>query len=398
MSRAVIPESSYPHRVREKKHRAAMAAAASFVVLFVLVWVGCLPDLTPFPRSEAGVEGGTIAPQNVCGDGIIATLDDGGDAGESCDPADATVKGCRSCQIDCSEDGGSLDSAGRCYFALGQFTNYNDAKRACQNERAHLVTLSTPEEVMRVAMVAGGQPYWVGLSFVAALQGFQSSSESEPGFSSAGTSGPCEGCFGVTDGGPISSEVDAGPECVVARKDTVWRGIRCNGSEPLVTICEREPEGLRTTSCFGGFCLNIIKTAGAKTYLLGVGSASAAEADATCKSIAGRLAVFDSVEEREQIAREIVLRYPTDQETTYWIGLANDGASWAWDDGVAADASARRLPWGDKQPAVFEAGTPARAYLRIASVYDVGLAYADDNVVIGRRYICERKPAEAGAP
>ena len=51
----------------------------------------CLPDLRDLPvvvPSEAA------APISGCGDGIIATNDDGSDAGESCDPGGNTVIGC----------------------------------------------------------------------------------------------------------------------------------------------------------------------------------------------------------------------------------------------------------------------------------------------------------------
>ena len=404
MSRAVIPESSYPHPVREKKRAAVLAvrlgggAAVCSAALAMLAWAGCLPDLTPIPPVEAGIDAGEVLPSSYCGDGIIATLDDGGDAGESCDPADAAVLGCRNCKIECED---KLDEAtGHCYFALPtKYVQYGQAVTACRAANAHVVTLGSASEIDRATALAAGTPYWVGLAFDNVVPGFQSASSLEPGFPKESTSGPCEGCFGVgTDGGfiPPQDASSTNANCVVARSASSWVAQECIGTEPLTAICEREPEGVRTTSCIGGFCFNVLSTAGKKTYLLGVDSLSASEANATCRSLDGRLAVLETVEEREQIARELILRYPTDQETTYWIGVSTDDAgTWTWDDGVVvADGGARRSPWGDKQPTTpsVDASTPARAFMRIASIYDVSLAYGDTDPTSRRRYLCERTP------
>lgn len=372
-------------------------AAASLVALGVLSWAGCLPDLTPIPPVEAGPETTDPLPLSYCGDGVIATLDDGGDAGESCDPGDATVVGCRSCRIECEADGTLDEATGHCYFPLAtKYAKYGEAAAACRAANAHLVTFRGSSEVEIATSLAKGLPYWVGLIFDNEVPGFRSATTFEPGFPRESTSGPCEGCFAVgIDGGALPPEGDAAAgACVVARSPTSWLTHECIAStELLTTICEREPEGLRTTSCIGGFCFNVLRTAGKKTYLLGVDTLTASEANATCKSLDGRLAVLESAEEREQIARELVLRYPTDQETTYWLGLTSTGASWQWDDGEpATDASVRRLPWGDKQPAIVDASATARAYMRIANIYDVSLAYGDDDATMRRRYLCERTP------
>ena len=45
----------------------------------------------------------------------------------------------------------------------------------------------------------------------------------------------------------------------------------------VMRVCEREPPGLRTQSCIGGFCFNVVKTSGNKTYLLGVDSLTASD-------------------------------------------------------------------------------------------------------------------------
>lgn len=410
MSRAVIPESSYPHPVREKKRAAAAAvrlggvAAACAFGLALLGWAGCLPELTPIPPVEAGTEAGEVLPSSYCGDGIIATLDDGGDAGESCDPGDASVLGCRNCQTEC--EGTPDPTTGHCYFVLpAQAATYNTALSACRAANAHVVTLGTSEEIAFVAeKVAAGRAHWVGLNVENIFQAYKSASDLEPGFPSVPTTGPCEGCFALSgEGGIIAPEADGG-FCVASRPTeagTSWSALGCSGAAQLTTICEREPEGMRTTSCIGGFCFNLVATAGKKTYLLGVDTLTAAEANETCRSLddvdAGgrsRLAVFETIAEREAIAREIILRYPTDQETTYWIGVSTDDAgTWAWDDGLAvADAGTRRPPWGDKQPVSIDAGAPARAFMRIASIYDVSLAYADSDATSRRRYLCERTP------
>lgn len=369
---------------------AASLAAGAFAAASLAA--ACLPDLAPLGPEDAGAPFDTGPGLfRGCGDGVIETKDDGGDAGESCDPGDAEAKGCLSCQITCE---GKYDPAsGHCYFAAGESATYNAALSRCTAENAHVVTFATQGEVDLVDSLVDGGAFWVGLSLTSAVAGFESAPRDEPGYPIPPTSGPCEGCFAVgADGGelPLDAPDASLPNCVVSRGKGSWTRTPCTGAS-FATVCEREPPGLRTQSCIGGFCFNVVKTSGDKTYLLGVDSLTASEARASCANLeGGRLAVFASPEEREQIAHEILGRYPDTVEQTYWIGLAEDAGAWAWEDGEPVDAAApRRSPWGNAQP---EGGAPgARAYMRLAQSYDTQLAYADDGGANNvRRYLCER--------
>jgi hypothetical protein len=110
--------------------------AGVVLTLDVVFAVACLPDLADISPTDAGFDGEKIAPFVGCGDGVIATLDDGGDSGESCDPGkpndvDAQAPGCSACQITCE---GVLDPAtGHCYFAAGAF-DYKGAVGACSSD------------------------------------------------------------------------------------------------------------------------------------------------------------------------------------------------------------------------------------------------------------------------
>lgn len=433
-SAAVIRKSSYPLRVRETKRalslgglrpprpperlgplRASRSASLALLLLglsgAVALAAACLPDLAPLPAEDAGPDAGP-PPGPYCGDGIIATLDDGGDAGESCDPGDASVRGCSECQVTCNESDSVLDPAtGHCYFVFdkdagGDF-KLDDAKRKCTSDGAHVVTLSSVAEAELVDKLAAGAPYWIGLSYEPTVSAYATAVR-EPGFPDpSGTSptGPCEGCFGVGagEGGVVQDDPDASVRgCIVSRSDAGFRARQCSTSAAFRTICEREPAGLRTTSCIGGFCFNVVKTSGKKNYVLGVDAITASFANQVCRSLdngTGRLAVLATAEEREEIAREILRRYEDDPEDqTYWIGLSSVGPDggpgvWTWDDGVVASpAGAYRSPWGDREPTTVASG--ARAYLTIASakstIYDTQLAHADANDTKARRYICER--------
>ena len=58
-------------------------------------------------------------------------------------------------------------------------------------------------------------------------------------------------------------------------------------------------------------------------------------------STAARWSVFGSREEREQLAHEIRVRYPDDDQQL-WIGLVEDGGAWTWDDGRRSPTRRRR--------------------------------------------------------
>ncbi|AKU99563.1 hypothetical protein AKJ09_06227 [Labilithrix luteola] len=370
--------------VRSWRTLAITLVAAAFAVAIV---GACLPDLEvppPATLSEAGVS----SSSRGCGDGLIETLDDGGDAGESCDPGEAGARGCEDCRITCE---GTLDPvSGHCYFLGGAESSYKDALATCDQAQAHVVTFSSTAEAALVDTVAGGSPYWVGLAYNdAELSAYAPANREEPGAARARESGPCPGCFaiGIEAGTLPASDGGAAVDCV-ASDHGQWIQVPCE-SAPFAAICEREPIGLRMQSCAGGYCFTLPATVGRKTYLLVVSMDTAEQAALTCASLeGGSLVRFDSREEREQLAHEITARFPGEPQLEFWIGMRNDGGVWNWDDG---DAS-RPPPWGDGEPA--EAAPGTRAYVSISAgevpPYDTQLAHTDKGPAQVLRYVCER--------
>lgn len=364
----------------------------------------CLPDLATVTPADASFET-SVGPFQGCGDGVIATLDDGGDAGESCDPgSDAEVLGCGECAVTCSE--GQPDPAtGHCYFVTGVDTTYQDALTHCASKRGHVVTLTSQREADFVKSLAADENYWVGLLRNDIVGGaYQAVGNEEPGLpfsgaTSATATGPCSGCFVIgAEGGELSlaPEIDAAAgsdaRCIAAVGGR-WYRVLCNTTTTQrVTLCEREPVGARAQACIGGICFNVAATAGKKSYFVAVSATDPDTAAQTCASLpSGRLVVFASNEEREQVAHEIRVRYPDETSQELWLGLVEDGGAWHWDDDVVAVSGATRpLPWGNAQPATV-AG--ARAYMRLTTTtYDTELSYGDDGSRVPRLYICERKP------
>lgn len=346
----------------------------------------CLPDLE-VPPAVTVPESGVSSGSRGCGDGLIETLDDGGDAGESCDPGEAGALGCSACRIACE---GTLDPvSGHCYFAVGAQSSYKAALAKCDERQAHVVTFSSADEASFVAAVAGRDAYWVGLAYNGAeLGAYAPANREEPGAARAEQSGPCPGCFGIgLDAGTFPASDSGAIDCVAA-EDERWTQVPCE-SNSLVAICEREPVGLRMQSCAGGYCFTLPATAGRKTYLLVVSMDTAEQAALTCASLeGGALVRFDSREEREQLAHEIVARFPGEPALEFWIGLQRDGSTWSWGDGNAS----RPPVWGDGEPS--EAALGTRAYVSISagavSPYDTQLAHADKGPAEALRYICER--------
>lgn len=203
------------------------------------------------------------------------------------------------------------------------------------------------------------------------------------------------------DGGelPLAAEVDASSaseaRCIVSIGGRWFRVLCDSTGTQRATVCEREPVGARAQDCIGGFCFTLPHTAGRKRYLVAVSATDPDTAAQSCAGLTrGSLVVLTSNEEREQLAHEIGARFPDEVDRELWIGLAEDGGAWQWEDGVVAEADAsadaRPLPWGNAQP-VTVAG--ARAYMRLASTtYDTQLAYADDGKKTPRLYVCERPP------
>lgn len=391
-----------PRRAASSRLRPLAGVLALPLVLAALAAGGaCLPDLAAIPAEDASFEGGA-APFRGCGDGIIETLDDGGDAGESCDPGtDASVTGCESCQLTCKD--GELDPVSQhCYFVAGSDTSYGAAAQRCKDLRAHVVTFASDAEVTIVSKVAADAAgYWVGLARTPLLLGaYQANRTEEPGFpyppltTAPSAAGPCPGCFGVgADAGVFPlADVDASDTATdtscVASRDGSWFRVPCNSGPSRSTVCEREPAGARAQDCIGGFCFSLPQTVGQKTYLVVVSATDPETAAQSCSGLdGGSLVVFTTREEREQLAHEIVTRYP-EESPQLWIGLAEDAGTWVWEDGLVAEpASGRPLPWGNAQP---EAGAGARAFMRVGvGSYDTQLAYTDDTKA-PRLYVCQR--------
>jgi hypothetical protein len=237
---------------------------------------------------------------------------------------------------------------------------------------------------------------------------YQSNRAEEPGFpypllaNEPNAAGPCSGCFGIGDDAAIFplADVDASDDradtSCVASTPRGWFRVPCSGAMPRATLCEREPVGKRAEDCIGGQCVSVPQTYGSKTYLVVLSPASKEAAETTCLGLeGGSLVVFGSAEEREQLAHEIVLREPFEPKE-FWIGLARDGGTWSWDDGVSASAVAasggvpagRPLPWGNAEP---KAASGTRAYMLIsAGAYDTELAHTDDGGQAVRGFICQR--------
>jgi hypothetical protein len=177
--------------------------------------------------------------------------------------------------------------------------------------------------------------------------------------------------------------------CVASRSGT-WFRVPCSGAITRPTICEREPVGVRSQACGNdGFCFTVPQTAGQKTYLLSVSPADPDTADMTCRFLdGGSLVIFDSREEREQLAHELYAR-DSFRAQPVWIGLHAEGGTWSWDDGVVATADAGRpLPWGNGQPT---SASDGRALITVGdqTAYDTQLAHADDSGA-PRLFICQR--------
>lgn len=369
----------------------ASAVLAASIIGLVVVGAACLPDLNALRGpADAGDESSAVVTGG-CGDGVIATLDDGGDAGESCDPGEAKPASCPDCRLVCE---GRVDDAGaHCYFALAPSTSYPEAVTKCGASGGHVVTFASDRESSIADDLAGdGGTYWVGLVQSASLGAYGPAEQGEPGLPSSADAS-CPGCY-ARGTGLLDPAEDAGaePACVVAGGGA-WLHAACSGSVLRATICEREPPGRRTFFCFPLQCTNVQATAGRKRYLIDVIPRTAGEAKAQCEQYdGGSLAVFESREEREQVLREVAQLPAIVTPFTAWIGIAtdDDGGTWKWDDGMPVDGATRPLPWGESQPAGRGAG---RAFVRFdVNRYDSQLALTDDGAGTNptRASICQR--------
>ncbi|MBX3226638.1 MAG: hypothetical protein KIT84_31735 [Labilithrix sp.] len=367
----------------------------------------CLSDLAPFIPADAGADTRTTPPPAAatgCGDGIIATLDDGGDAGESCDPGAGAAPGCTPrCTLSC---GGVLGPSGHCYF-LADPGDHAAAVEHCARAGGHLVTIGDAEEAKLVDAFVDGGSYRVGLSVSPAANAYVA--ESVPRVGGSGVPEPgwprgddrCAGCFAIVDAGPDGSNItfppadpDAGDRSCVVARGGVWLEVPCSGASDALTVCEREPAGQRTQYCGGPYCTTLPATSGRKRYVISLEPATAAAASELCRGYdAGRLVVLESPAERAQLAREIVLlARDRDLETNdVWIGLAREDDGWRWDDGVPADdaGAGRPRPWANNEPRPDATG---RAFLRLTTFFDTQLVATSPAADAETKlFVCERR-------
>jgi hypothetical protein len=356
-----------------------LAAGAAVVTAF-----SCLPDL----QTEAPAVSSVRAP--FCGDGVI----DPTDGGEECDPGEAGAKGCtRRCVVECA--GGFVDreaGTGHCYFSAGVAASDKAANTLCEAKGAHVVTFVSEDERTRLrdaldaldALDAG--TYWVGLAYDPTAAAYVSAAPGEPGWKSG-----CAGCFAHLVGAGAFPKLrpDAAGDCVGDVDDAgSWVQLPCFTPPvaPVLAICEREPPGVAGVPCDGGSCIVLHETAATKRYRIGPDTVTAADAPGACAG--GRLVVLASREEREALMRELgrLLGQPP-LDPSVWIGLSRtDGGAWTWDDGQPLESYPR--PWGDKQPRV-TLGT-ARAYVSLATDYDIALARSDDRAQTAKHpALCE---------
>jgi hypothetical protein len=330
---------------------------AGAAVLGAVGALGCIPDL---PQDSQ-----LSATEPLCGNTRIDL-----DAGEQCDPGQSggppQVTGCTAtCQMYCPH-GYVSPTNHHCYeLAGGSSAGDHDAPRVCSSAiNSHVVTFASDDEFAEVADWVDGVDagaFWVGLLGSPTTEGYTSANHPEPGWSPA-----CPGCYAHAPdaSGPLpnydEAQGAAAQLCVVAFSDVghvSWYRSACNlGSTSLRTLCEREPVGSLHGDCDSGVCIETVRTYGSKRYVYVSQPTSGDEASAACQAMGGRLVIFTSREEREQLWHELWL-LPA-KPTRFWIGLAESDADgpdndpvWSWDDGVRADApGVYPSPWAEGQP------------------------------------------------
>ncbi|MFO0662409.1 MAG: C-type lectin domain-containing protein [Polyangiaceae bacterium] len=377
----------------EPRARRVLALAAVTLPVasaFAGALFSCLPDLPVLgTTSDAGPR--PSAP--TCGDNIVQQAADGG--GEPCEPDKSP--GCTDdCRLVC-DDGFVLSPGEHCYLRAGAASRYSDAVTACAGLGAHVVTLGSDEETVFVRSHFEGD-HWLGLSENEGQAAFTSVLLDEPGYPIPPQSGPCAGCFG----GPASlpeagigndPTVDAGGSfsCVRAASTGdggagAWLRIPCTLGRDLPVICEREPVGVRGESVISSrFDFDVSVTRSLKSYAYVTTPVSGEQAKASCKSLGGRLVVFTHPREREDLAREILKIAGVGKVNATWIGLADEGQGWTWDDGIGA--ASRPPPWANREPA-----HGGRALLKFSPGYDVTLLQTSANPSTPFPYVCELAP------
>lgn len=322
----------------------------------------CIPDLPP---DQAPPAPAPVVDRGQCGDGYIDLA-----AGEQCDPPvapDAGSLGCSDhCTVICS--GLRWPHNDHCYELMSAAATalQGEASSRCANlpGGGHVVTFASQGEldaVTRYLADAGAGPFWIGLW--QAPDKFNSVNAYEPGWSTT-----CPGCYAHTSDAraplPRSAEAVADPTalaCVGGSPEpakTSWAQYPCSGSAALRVVCEHEPEGVHSTACEAGICIDLVATYSTKAYVYQASPLSWTDAEARCRGLGGSLVVLQSRDEREQLWLELSrLSIPPSR---VWIGLspgpvdAGDAgaATWIWDDGTSADApDAYPSPWGVGEPA-----------------------------------------------
>ncbi len=353
--------------------------------------IACLPDLVVLPP-----------PPPKCGDGLVDL-----DQGEMCDPGDAgpASAGCTAnCTMDC--DGGFVDpKSGHCYYWGTSATSKDFAEHFCgaPSSKSHVVTFASVDELTLVAAqsqgpkMRGAPDAAAGFTAWSALQlALPLNSPGTPRYNNDGETGwsrDCPGCWARIDdidAGVFPPRNDGGAtgECATWSKFTKlpWFTSVCDlGNLVRPVLCEREPAGDFSRPCADGTCINVVYTFKQKSYVLVQTPATADLAENSCQRLGGRLVVFGSHEEREEVLSAAERRLVGGEA---WIGLSRESgfASWRWDD--QSDISKYPLPWADLEPRATDA---ARAWIAIDKTrYDTRLAHADDDALALRPYICER--------
>lgn len=181
--------------------RSACATAAAFAVLLVLGPSGCGQLLGESGSSDEGCN----APSAVERADATADASDGGAA------PDATA---------CVDAG---EAGSECYFTLAGVT-HAQAKAACEQAGAHLVTITSQAEQDLVASLAGDGRCWIGLVAQAPTNDDRSK-------------------FQWSNGEPMTFEAwepdnpNNGEPCVTQDRTDGWSDWACD--ESVCAICER---------------------------------------------------------------------------------------------------------------------------------------------------------------
>jgi hypothetical protein len=116
--------------------------------------------------------------------------------------------------------------------------------------------------------------------------------------------------------------------------------------------------------------------------------ATAQQAFDACQYLGAKVVVFETREEREALARELLSFLKTSPVPKIWVGLSrasgfSKNGAWTWADGGPLDAYP--LEWANAQPN----GGGAWAYMALSlTTYDVQLVQVDDGTQ-KLPYICE---------